>query len=180
MSERANYIRGYGGVKITFLDLQPNQIRVNDIFLHLAKTCRFHGLLDGWYSNAEHSVLGTQKASTNRIAREFLIHDFGEMITNDVAGPVKTACPDYDALCKYTQGYMNQHFLGYTNIGPEVKEIDVRICATEMRDIRNQPDEDLEGEPYENHRFWMYEWRDAYQVLKDRFAELFPEYKDHA
>ncbi len=47
-----------------------------------------------------------------------------------------------------------------------------------MKYLRGQPDEDLEGEPYENHHFWMAEWREAYVAMQNNFKHLFPEYKD--
>lgn len=175
---RANYIRGYNGIKITFRDLKPNMIRVNDCILHAAKTCRFHGLLDGWYSNAEHAIHCAQKASSRRAARACLVHDFAEMITNDVAGPVKSACPDYNTLCDYTQTFVNFHFLGVLLDKVEMKDIDRRMCATEMKYLRKQPDEDLEGIPFENHTFWKLEWKEAYTEMQRMFTQLFPEYRD--
>ncbi len=173
------YIRSMNGIKITFLDIQPNQIRIRPILLHLAKTCRYHGMLDGWYSNAEHSMLCSHFAGDNVFTqRAALIHDFGEHITADVAGPVKKLCPDYTKLCDDVQAKMNFHFLGYDYLQPIIKEIDKRLTASEQRDLRGSPPEDWDAEPYEEVPFKMWDWREAYHHITVRFIALFPEYKD--
>jgi len=167
------------GVKITFKDIQPNMIKIEAILLHLAKTCRYHGLLEGWYSNAEHSYLAAFFAGNDlTLKRECLIHDFGEHITADVAGPVKKACPDYDFFCNGVQEVMNLHFLGHYRLQPRVKHIDLRLTATEQLLLRNSPPEDFDAEPYPYLEFHQWEWREAYTHLKGLFYQLFPEYKD--
>lgn len=172
------YIRSLNGVKIEFFNIQPKMIKVEAIFLHLAKTCRYHGMLDGWYSNAEHSILASMRTDNKFLKRECLIHDFGEHITADVAGPLKKQCPDYDKLCEHVQMVMNFHFLGYHTLNPEVKEIDLRLTATEQRDLRKSPSEDWDALPYDDITFWKHEWRDAYKCVKTLFCQLFPEYRD--
>lgn len=174
------YIRSHDNVKTTFLDLKHEQIRVEAAFISLAKTCRYNGLLDGWYSNAEHSLLCCELAPTIRIARYCLIHDFGEYITGDMPGPIKTQCPDYKALCEQVQNFMYWHFLGTSaNIPEEVDIIDKRLYATEQKYLRNAPDEDLNGlEPYSHVIFHQYERQEAYERLKAQFEALFPDYKD--
>jgi hypothetical protein len=173
------YIRSYNNMKVTFLDLKHEQIQVESIFLHLAKACRYNGMVDGWYSNAEHSMLGAARAPSTRLSKWFLIHDFGEYITNDVPGPVKTQCPDYKFLCNQVQDFMYSHFMGTSAVPAEVKDIDLRMYATEQHFLRKAPDEDLNGiVPYEGMKFHQWEWREAYAELKKYFYLLFPEYKD--
>lgn len=173
------YIRGLNQVKIEFLHLKPSMIRVESIFLHLAKTCRYNGLVEGWYSNAEHSILCFEKATTSLGRKACLIHDFGEMITGDVPGPVKVQCPDYQKLADDIQDFMYWHFLGSSIVPDEVKIIDKRVCATEQQTLRGSPLEDLNGhEPYGDIQFHGYEWREAYWQIKNHFRTLFPEYQD--
>lgn len=173
------YIRSLNQVKITFLDLKREMIRVEAIFLHLAKTCRYNGLVEGWYSNAEHSILCCDKATTHLGKQAALIHDFGEMITGDVPGPVKVQCPDYRKLADEIQDFMYFHFLGSSIVPDEVKIIDKRVCATEQKMLRGAPEEDFNGHvPYDDIKFECHEWREAYWAIKLRFHTLFPEYKD--
>lgn len=179
MRTEGNYIRSLDGVKITFLNIQPNMIRVRAILLHLAKTCRYHGMVDGWYSNAEHSILCMEQMAPDReLMRAALIHDFGEYITADVAGPVKKLCPDYDKLCNHVQRVMNKHFLGYEELPPQIKEVDKRLTATEQRDLRHSPEEDWDAEPYEHILFEQWEWRVAHHRIQHYFNQLFPGYRD--
>lgn len=172
------YIRSLNHIKITFLDIKPNMIKVDAILLHLAKTCRYHAMIDGWYSNAEHSILCSDHGETLEHKRALLVHDFGEHITADVAGPVKVCCLDYNLLCKSVQNVMDKHFLGYVNDLYALKQIDMRVTASEQKLLRGSPDEDLDAEPYIPQPFYKWEWREAYEVMKIKFAMLFPEYHD--
>lgn len=173
------YIRSLNGMKITFLDLKREQIQVNTILLHLAKACRYNGMVDGWYSNAEHSYLASYRGSNRFTERALLVHDFGEFITNDVPGPVKTQCPDYAKLCKEVQDFMYFHFLGTSIIPDEVKQVDLRLYATEQYKLRTSEPEDYEGiKPYDDVLFRKWEWREAHTKIKARFHQLFPEYQD--
>lgn len=189
MSRPIDYIRSLEGVKITFLDIKPHMIRAGHAMMHLAKTCRYHGLLDGWYSNAEHSVLCSYMSDDPFVQKACLIHDFGEYITADVAGPVKRMCPDYDTLCERVQTTINLHFLGVGVLPSDVKRIDKMMCATEQKYLRQAPQEDLEAEPFQrvwhpkerdlnSVYFYEYEWRGAVDQLRSRFNVLFPDYKD--
>lgn len=173
------YIRSHNNVKIEFLNLTPQMIKIDSILLHLAKACRYNGMLDGWYSNAEHSILCALQAEREVVKKYALIHDFGESITNDVPGPVKRQCSDYTKLCDEVQDYMYFHFMGSSIVPPEVKEIDNRMYATEQHYLRKAPDEDLNGlKPYDNVKFYQWEWREAYKCIKLYFHTLFPEYRD--
>ncbi len=175
------YIRGLDNVKVTFLELKRNQIRLEACLLHAAKTCRYNGLLQNWYSNAEHAYLCSYRGSTRFAEKALLIHDFGECITNDVPGPLKTQCPDYKKLCDQVQDFMYFHFLGTSDVPDEVKEVDMRMYATEATKLRNAPPEDYVGiMPYDDVLFHKWEWRAAYVKLSARFRQLFPEYEDHA
>lgn len=172
------YIRSMNNVKVEFLDIKPNMIRIDSILLHLAKTCRYHGMVSGWYSNAEHSILCSLKGTDDYIKKAALIHDFGEYITGDVASPVKKLCPDYDKMCEEVQSKINYHFLGCYNLPSEVKSIDSMMTATEQRFLRNAPVEDLDAEPFFDVAFTQWDWRDAYIEITHYFRKLFPDYHD--
>lgn len=163
---------------VEFMNPKPDQIWITDIAWHLARECRFTGACVSWYSNAEHSYHGSVKASCLKVAREFLLHDAAEYVFNDVSSPVGKVCPDYKRHCKAFQNFIYRKFLGYEEVSDEVQEIDRRLCATEMRDVRFQPKEDWDYEPYPIIDFVCWEWQMAYEAFMYRFKLLFPEFKD--
>ena len=170
------YCTTASGRRVTFLNPKPNQIAFSDIALSLANTIRYQGGLYIHYSNAEHSILGTKYASTFKVQREFLVHDFAEYIFADVPAPVKWVCPEYCALEETFQRFLNKHFLGYEELSPEVKEIDSRITCSEMKVIRGASPEDLYATPYSNFKPHMWNSFDALNNLVKLFKEYFPSY----
>lgn len=172
-----NYIKTHNGTKIPVHGIRPEMLRRHEIAWHLGRTCRYNGLTHLWYSNAEHSLLGMQLASSHEVKRQFLVHDAGEMITGDVPYPVKALCPDYKKICDEVQAQVNFWLFGSTEFLPEVKEIDFLITATEQRLLRNQPDEDLMLEPIPNFYFPCWPWEVAIVKWMEAFVTYFPEWK---
>ena len=170
------YIKTHNGLAITVSDIRPEMLRPHDIAWHLARTCRYNGLMGSWYSNAEHSVLGMKLCDTWDGRRQYLVHDAGEMITGDVPYPVKALCPDYKKICDEVQQQVNFIFFGKREFLPEVKEADYLITATEQRDLRNQPDEDLMVEPIKNFKFHCWSWEVAMVKWMEQFTIYYPEY----
>lgn len=174
------YIRLRNLNVVHFLNPKADEIKIDDIAWHLARTCRFNAALNQWYSNAEHSVLGSWKASNTAVTRAFLIHDAAEYVFGDIASPVGSVCPEYKAKCETFQNWLYIHFLGKMptyEVLKEVKEIDTRICASEMKYIRRQSDEDLCVEPYDDIQFYYWDWKLAYNRYTTCFRYHFPEYK---
>ena len=164
--------------RVHFLNPKASEIKIDDVAWHLARSCRFTCHVNGWYSTAEHCILGARKAKNQQLAREFLVHDAGEFVFGDVSSPVKRLCPDYKLMSDRFQDFTFRHFLGYIPEETALKEIDSRLCATEMRHLRGSPDESLEAEPYDDVEFFCWPWEQAYIRFLDMFQWLFPEYKD--
>lgn len=169
------YLRFRNGNILHFLNPEPQQILIDDIAWHLARTCRFNGSMNVWYSNAEHSILGARKATDLEVSRAFLIHDAGEYVYGDLPSPVKNLCPDYKARSDKFQDFIYRHYLGKLPDENEVKLVDQRMTATEMKYLRKGSN--LHAEPYEDMSFYCWNWEEAYHRYLEMFYWLFPEHK---
>ena len=97
-----NTMRLRSGCYFDLADPKPEHFRFADIAGALAKTCRFGGQIEHFYSVAEHSVhcaaqgesdglpLGTQAA--------LLMHDAAEAFTGDIIKPLKIMLPRYSTI----------------------------------------------------------------------------------
>jgi hypothetical protein len=129
-----------------------------------------------WYSNAEHSVMGAELCTSHEAKRHFLIHDVGEMVTGDVPYPFKRLCPDYKKLCDLVQENMNEVLCGSRQLHEEVKEIDYILTASEQRDLRGQPDDQLFVKPRSWLKFHCWTWEYAMVKWIEAFKMYYPEY----
>ena len=172
------FIRLIDHTKIHFLK-KHLPIHVDPIILSLSKTCRYLGHVDGWYSNAEHSMLVANCFQNDNVARFALIHDFAEYVFGDMPSPVKALCPEYKRLIDNFQQVLEIHFCGEpasTTIKDAIKYVDRRIGATEQKYLRRHLDEWLEVEPYNHVYFYRWTWELAFYNFKQYFKKLFPEY----
>ncbi len=97
MSE--NFIRTVSGCTINFLNLDPNQIKLEDIAHNLAMQCRFVGGVKRFYSVAEHSL--NVSALCEAMGEDplwGLFHDAPEAYLGDVSSPLKALLRDYKPL----------------------------------------------------------------------------------
>lgn len=177
------FIAVTSGTIVEFLNPKPHQIKIHDIAWHLARQCRYGSHIRGWYSNAEHSLLGCEQTEFRHVKRAFLIHDAAEYVFGDIPSPVGRLCPEYKQLIRGFQNYLNIHFIGRSLTEAEeaeVNDIDKRICASEMRDLRHNPEWMLMAEPYPIGQvmYWQEEWESAYDRFMKAFKHLFPEYDD--
>jgi hypothetical protein len=187
MKVKKDYVKTATGTKITFLDPQPDQIKLRDIAWNTARLCRYNGGTIGWYSVAEHEVIGAKLALrtiaspsiAKIVAREFLIHDTAEFVFGDPAAPITSMFPELKVPIKKFQRYLNKLFLGYEDLCIQVDSIDKRLCSTEMRDLRFQPEEDYWDVPYTQGviTFHQWEWEEAFKQWVAMFRSLFPEHE---
>lgn len=176
--KREPYITMKDGWKLHLLNPTSEQIRIGDIAWHLSRTCRYNAHMEDWYSNAEHSVLGTRQASSLRVAQYFLLHDAGEYAFGDLTSPVKRLVPAFKKNIDDFQFFLWHHFCGDVpsiEIIEEVDLIDKRLTATEMKYLRHQPDSDMGPyKPYDGDIFYNYDWQEARVMFMDEFHKLFP------
>jgi len=161
--------------------LEPTleQIDIFDIATALSKENRFGGHTRKPYSVAQHSCLAHDYAKhhmeTNYECRfEALMHDVEEAYYKDIPTPLKRLLPDYNLIVDNFDKLMREKFDLPGSETPIVKQIDLRLLATEKRDLMPQallPWGVLEGvEPYDQHiEPWGYE--KSFREFMNRFAE---------
>ena len=175
---------GSGGY-FDFEDPENSPITIEDVAYGLAYTCRFAGQCFSrilqrrvFYSVAEHCVR-MSRAVPPHLAYDALMHELGEPVCGDMTGPLKSLCPDYKRIEKRCEAAGMKRF-GVAMSSPDViKFYDLRMLATERRDLLNWQGEDWaashRAEPFE---FEIIPWNGDAAALEflRRFAELAPEH----
>lgn len=152
----------HSGIRFDILDPQPHMIDTHDIFWGLSNLCRFTGQCKRFYSVAEHTWHGLKEIGAEH-ALEWLLHDAHEAYIGDVSMELKACLPDYRDIEKNIDAVIRKTYGLPGAMSPEVKEVDARMAATEIRDITCMP---RSGESYEwripEHPEWS---SDMVQVL---------------
>jgi len=137
-----------------FLDPDASPIFPEDIAHALSKIARYNGHTVGdlSYSVAQHCVLASRNAPDG-FKFEALMHDAPEYVTGDMTTPLKQLLPDFKRIEERVEHAIARRFGLPRGMSAEVKLVDIRMAATEKRDLM-PPGEDwayLEGvEPYED------------------------------
>lgn len=136
--QRGHFIGTASGLPFWPLDPLPQDIRIFDIAVHLSRICRFGGALDpampGIYSVAQHSIL-VSKLVPIEFALEGLLHDAAEAYIGDAVKPLKLMMADYRNFEELIERAIRDKWGLPRKISPEVKEVDRRLFATEVRDL---------------------------------------------
>lgn len=152
----SNWIQTFTGRKFFPLAPEPADVCIEDIAHALSNVCRFTGHCREFYSVAQHSVLVAHRVAdiSPVVAQWALLHDASEAYICDMARPVKRQIADYRTIEQRLEQCVAQVF----GIDPEtmehpaIKEADLRMLATERRDLMGPPPEawdDIERvEPY--------------------------------
>jgi hypothetical protein len=144
--DRGPYIATASGKPYWPFDPKPEDIRPFDLAVHLSRICRFNGALDpsipGVYSVAQHCCIACDHAPTE-LKLEALLHDAHEAYVHDIAKPIKLGLDDYNELERLNERVMRKRFGLPKKMTPEVKTLDRRLFATEVRDLMPSPHETL-------------------------------------
>lgn len=128
------------------------------------------------YTVAQHCVEASYKAPGHEFP--ILMHEAGEGVCLDMSSPLKSLCPDYKAVEKRCEAAMHKRFLVVIPDKVLVKQVDLRMLATEKRDLM----------PNSVHEEWTYTegnqpypemivpWtpEEAFERFLARYAELRP------
>jgi len=158
------YIVTASGTQFDLLNPNPDDIRVEDIASGLSKLCRFTGQCNDFYSVAQHCVLGARELERpHRLA--FLLHDASEAYLADISKPLKELLPDYRAIEDRLQAIICEKFSVEYPFSQEVKELDLTLGSTEIRDLSNHgpgPWGEHAMHPTLERKIEPWTWRRAY------------------
>ncbi|NTH50509.1 hypothetical protein G6L09_05910 [Agrobacterium rhizogenes] len=129
------------GSYFDFEDPESSEITLEDVAYGLAFTGRCAGQCVSrftgkrvFYSVAEHCVRMSYNVSVH-IALQALWHEAGEAVCDDMTAPLKSLNPSYKTIEKRCEAAIQKRF-GITITDPvAIKEADIRMLATERRDL---------------------------------------------
>jgi hypothetical protein len=132
----------YSGVYVEPLDLDPASIRIEDVAHSLAAQARYTGHTRRPYSVAEHSVRCTLALEAEEhgldVLRWCLMHDASEAYLVDIPRPLKQDTyfgKAYRGAEARAMAAVCARFGLDPRTPPAVADIDVRLLATERRDL---------------------------------------------
>ena len=171
------YIRTFTGDRFYWDNIETNTFNINDIAHALSCNCRWTGHVKRFYSVAQHSVLcSTLVPPEDALAA--LLHDAAEAYVHDTPSPLKNWLKQNgfttfkDLETRIAAALFSSFGLSYP-YSPAVKAADVRLLATEGRDLMNASEDwSRYGEPYEWQigRCWLPS--EAENLFLDRFKEI--------
>lgn len=180
--ERGPWVTTASGKRFYPLAPEPEDLNIHDIAHSLSKLCRFNGHTLRFYSVAEHSVLCSEVPGLTLSERRWaLMHDVPEYVIGDMVRPLKVTLDRLsDGAVSKIEGRIERCIVERYNLAllrpPIIKEVDLRMCATEKRDLMVDSEEwpDM-PEPY-HFRIQMERHvlpAEAEDMFIERFGELF-------
>ncbi len=166
------YIRLHSGRKFHFLKPRAQDIHIDDIAHNLSNLCRFTGACNRFYSVASHCVMCAGQAP-EELKLQVLLHDSFESLGNDIASPLKVLLPQYKAMeLKIEQMIARKYGLQFP-FPPLVKEIDLRMLVTEMKQLM-APHKDYKELPFTPYDVELPDW--SPEKARREFLKAFRRY----
>lgn len=135
--DERTWIQTYTGKQVWPLNPRVEDVCVEDVAHALANQCRFTGHTRQFYSVAQHSFLASDHCPEAPLWA--LLHDAAEAYLCDVSRPVKGYLTNYREAEERLERVIAEKF-GLPWPMPEaVKVIDLKLLATERRDLMNTP-----------------------------------------
>lgn len=168
------------GTYFDFEDPESSEITIEDIAYGLAFEGRCAGqcysrLLQRrvFYSVAEHCVRMSY-AVAPELSLQALMHEVGEAVCGDMTAPLKSLVPSFKAIEKRCEAAILKQF-GITITDPvALKQADVRMLATERRDLLLWRGERWSLSDIEPYDFEIFPWspEQAAEAFLLRYREL--------
>jgi len=162
------------GMIISLEEPEENEYLMADITLSLSRLCRFNGHCRKFYSVAQHSV-NVSLLLPPPLALEGLLHDAAEAYLGDITSPLKSMMPDFKDIERRFEIAIRKQFGLPVDMHPEVKAADLRMLATEQRDLMPalaQPWDITKGVVPLRERIAPMNHEDAYELFMMRYFEL--------
>lgn len=122
-----------------FVNPNATPLEIDDLAAGLSRICRYTGQLaideDEVYTVAQHSVLASENCGPDCDPYEALMHDRAESVMNDMASPLKQLLPDYKEIEDRVETSTGQYYGVEHPMSAGCKAIDIRMLATEKRDL---------------------------------------------
>jgi 5'-deoxynucleotidase YfbR-like HD superfamily hydrolase len=163
----------FGGSYFDYEAPESSEFTIEDIAHGLSMTCRFAGHCGWHYSVAQHSV-HVSNFVPKQFAYEGLMHDAPEFAVGDMAKPLKVMCPDYTVIERRVEVAVFKRFNVRSPLPVSVKEVDIRMLATEQRQLmKNRDDWDYtRGRAPYDFQIPVWSPAEAKQQFLARFTEL--------
>lgn len=129
------------GLKFYFDDPQPDMVCIEDIAHCLSNVCRFTGNVDRFYSVGQHSLIISQlleaAGHSPEVQLQGLLHDSPEAYINDLSRCLKRSpgMEGYREIEDRIWRAISRKFGLCFVLHPAIKELDIRMVATEHRDL---------------------------------------------
>lgn len=133
------FIMTHWGHKVHFLRPKTSEIDIRDITHALSRIPRFNGHTIEPYYVLQHVCLCCDAAPAHA-KKEALAHDWAEAYEADLPAPLKSLVPQYQDIEKRLERTIARKFKHQYPYPDAVKEVDMRLLVTEMRDLTRRCD----------------------------------------
>lgn len=157
---------------VDVLDIESYDFTIYDFTHALCLINRYTGNTVKPYSVGEHTLIGSSlpEIVDEGLARAFFLHDFSEVIVNDLPRPVKRQLPEYMVLEERVQKHIFNVFGEPWENMQAIAGYDTRMCQDEMQQIFKTP-KDLGLQPL-GFTVKFLPWDECELLLNDRGAQL--------
>jgi hypothetical protein len=128
------FLHTYYGHEVHYLNPKVSEIDIRDIAHVLSRIPRFNGHTIKPYYVAQHLCVCYDNAA-QEVKKEALAHDFSEAFACDIPSPLKSLLPQYKDIEQRLERVIAKKFNLVFPFPAGVKEIDMRVLVTEMRDL---------------------------------------------
>lgn len=167
------FLHTFYGHRIHFLNPKTSEIDIRDIAHVLCRIPRFNGHTRVTYYVGQHLCL-CHDAAPSDIKREAFGHDFSESAACDIPSPLKSLMPQYKEIEQQLERVIARKFKFRYPFPAAVKEIDMRVLVTEMRDLTNQKHwRELPFSPLEE-KIVPWDTAKCHREFMKRYHKLYP------
>ena len=154
-----DYLQTYSGGMMNLTTNDFSELTLEDIAHSLSNQCRYAGHTRHFYSVAQHCLICADNAPAGQ-EWNALMHDAVEAVITDIPSPVKARVPPVKDYEISVQSVLMEKF-DY-RVTTDVKLLDIRALATEIRDLMEPSD----------HQAW--DWVKEYKPF-DATIEFLPQ-----